>query len=295
MSRRYAVLDVFTETPLEGNPLAVVLDSDGLDGKTMQKIATEFHLSETVFVLPAEREPHAAKLRIFTPDEELPFAGHPTIGTALLLATERDIAADSIMILEEDIGPIRCAIERDDKGGYVWFDAPKLPQQIDRPLDTTAIAKALGLDPEDIGFENHVPTAFDAGMGFTFVPIRNLAKTAEARPTIDGWAKVFGGDPVYVYTRETVAVARQFHARMFAPDLGIMEDPATGGAAPAFAAVISHFDALSPGTHNFIIEQGFEMDRPSLIALELDIEDDKLAEIRVGGAAVIVARGTLEV
>ena len=296
MSRRYAILDVFTETPLEGNPLAVVLDADGLDQTTMQKIAAEFHLSETVFVLPAEHEPHTARLRIFTPQEELPFAGHPTIGTAVLLATERGNSGspDSLLILEERIGPVRCAVETDDKGGQAWFDAPKLPKPIDRPLDKAAIANALGLNPEDIGFENHIPTGFDAGMGFTFVPVRNLATIADAWPKLEGWDAVFGGEPVYVYTRDTVGVARQFHARMFAPDLGIMEDPATGGAAPAFAGAVDRFDALTPGTHNLIIEQGFEMGRPSLIGLELDIEGGKLEEIRVGGAAVIVARGTLQ-
>ena len=185
-------------------------------------------------------------------------------------------------------------MELDPKGGRALFDAPKLPKPSDRPLDPARIADALGLNVDDIGFENHLPTGFDAGMGFTFVPIRNLAAMAEAWPKLEGWDDIFGGEPVYLYTRETVAVARQFHARMFAPDLGIMEDPATGGAVTAFAGVVDKFDALTPGTHNLIIEQGFEMGRPSLIALELDIEGGKLAAIRVGGAAVIVARGTLE-
>jgi len=178
-------------------------------------------------------------------------------------------------------------------GGHAWFDAPKLPAPIDRRIDNTMLAEALGLEPAEIGFENHVPCALDAGMPFNFVPVRNLATIAKATPNTHIWRKVFAGDPVYVYTRETVSVARQFHARMFAPDLGIPEDPATGGAAPAFAGVIDRFDALPSGTHKMIIEQGFEMGRPSLIALEVDIEAGELAEIRVGGAAVVVARGSL--
>ncbi len=247
-------------------------------------------------MLPPERATHSARIRIFTPQDELPFAGHPTIGTAVLLATENASGAkDALLILEEGIGPIRCAVELSATGGEARFDAPKLPQPIERLIDDGAIADALGLSAADIGFENHVPSAFEAGMPFTFVPVRNLATIADARPKTDRWAEIFAGDPVYVYTRETVGVARQFHGRMFAPDLGIPEDPATGGAAPAFAAVVDRFDALTPGTHNFIIEQGFEMGRPSLIALEIDVEQSKLAEIRVGGAAVIVARGTLEI
>jgi trans-2,3-dihydro-3-hydroxyanthranilate isomerase len=132
-------------------------------------------------------------------------------------------------------------------------------------------------------------------MDFTFVPVRNLAAIGDIKLRTDRWAEAFGGDPAYVYTRETVAVARQFHVRMFAPDLGIMEDPATGGAAPALAGVINRFDAPIAGTHNIVVEQGFEMGRPSVIALEIDIDGGQLAEIRIGGAAVIVARGALDV
>jgi len=297
LTRNYAILDVFTETPLEGNPLAVMLDAEGLSDDAMQKIATEFNLSETVFVLPPERPPHTARIRIFTPREELPFAGHPTIGTAILLATDRGNpgSADSLLLLEEPIGSIRCVVELKGKGGQAWFDAPKLPSPLSKPMDKPVIAEALGLSAEQIGFENHTLSAFGAGMDFTFVPVRNLAAIGDIKLRTDRWAEAFGGDPAYVYTRETVAVARQFHVRMFAPDLGIMEDPATGGAAPALAGVINRFDAPIAGTHNIVVEQGFEMGRPSVIALEIDIDGGQLAEIRIGGAAVIVARGALDV
>jgi len=297
MSRNYAILDVFTQTPLEGNPLAVVLDSDGLTDDAMQKIAAEFHLSETAFVFPPEREPHTASIRIFTPQEELPFAGHPTIGTAILLATDRGNpgSADSLLLLEEKVGSIRCVVELAGKGGQAWFDAPKLPSPLNKSMDKSLIAESLGLAAEQIGFENHTLSSFEAGMGFNFVPVRNLSAIGNVQPKTDRWAEAFGGDPAYVYTRETMAVARHFHARMFAPDLGIMEDPATGGAAPALAGVVNHFDAPIAGTHNVVIEQGFEMGRPSLIALELDVEGGQLTEIRIGGSAVIVARGALDV
>lgn len=297
MTRNYAILDVFTQTPLEGNPLAVVLDADGLSDDAMQRIAAEFNLSETVFVLPPEREPHTAKIRIFTPRAELPFAGHPTVGTAILLATARGNpgSADSLLLLEEKIGSIRCVVELKGKGGQAWFDAPKLPTPLARTPDKPVVAAALGLKTEEIGFENHTISAFGAGNDFSFVPVKNLTAIAEIQPNTERWAEAFGGNPAYVYTRETVAVARQFHARMFAPDLGVPEDPATGSAAPAFAGSINRFDTPIAGTHNLIIEQGFEMGRPSLIALEIDVEGGQLTEIRIGGSAVIVARGALDI
>ena len=297
MARRYAILDVFTETALEGNPFAAVLDADGLTGAAMQMIAAEFNLSETVFVLPPERAPHTARVRIFTPRKELPFASHPTIGTSVLLATERADGgtSDSLLILEEKVGPVRCAVTLNAVSGHAWFDAPKLPVSIDKELDADLIAGALGLPKAEIGFENHRPSAFEAGMAFTFILVRNLAAIAKAESFTQVWPKAFGGDPAYIYTRETVAIARQFHARMFAADLGIAEDPATGSAATAFAGVVDRFDTLTGGTHNLTIEQGFEMGRPSLIALEIDVEDGQVAEVRIGGAAVIIARGSLSV
>ena len=182
MARRYSILDVFTETALEGNPFAVVLDADGLTGAAMQMIAAEFNLSETVFVLPPERAPHTARVRIFTPREELPFAGHPTIGTSALLATERADGgtSDSLLILEEKVGPVCCAVTLNAVSGHAWFDAPKLPVSTDKELDADLIAGALGLPKAEIGFENHRPSAFEAGMAFTFVPVRNLAAIAKA-------------------------------------------------------------------------------------------------------------------
>jgi trans-2,3-dihydro-3-hydroxyanthranilate isomerase len=296
MARRYTILDVFTATPLEGNPLAVVLDAEGLAGEAMQKIAAEFNLSETVFVLPAENERHTAKARIFTPGDELPFAGHPTIGTAILLAMERGgkPGDDSILLLEEGIGPIRCGVALHQHSGHCLFDAPLLPRPLEPVPTPEAAATALGLAREDIGFENHVPSSYDAGASFIFVPLANLDAIAKATPQTGAWREAFNDTPVYLYTRETEVVARQFHARMFAPALGIAEDPATGSAAAAFAAAAYRFDAHPLGTHTLIIEQGFEMGRPSLITVELDVEADGLAAVRIGGEAVITARGTLE-
>lgn len=303
MAYRYAILDVFTETPLAGNPLAVVPDAAGLDDARMQAIAAEFNLSETVFCFPPSRPVHSASIRIFTPRQELPFAGHPTVGTAIYLARARlndgKGLAESVVILEEKVGPVRCGVflKPDGERGHAIFDVPQVPRQLGANLDRELVAAALGLTPAEIGFENHQPTAFTAGAPYIYVPVRNLDVIARAGPVPGPWAAAIGAisHAMYVYCRDTVGVGRQFHARCFAPTAGIAEDPATGGAAAAFPGVIKHFDAHPSGSHRFVIEQGFEMGRPSLIALEVDIEGSEVAAARIGGDAVVVAEGELRV
>ncbi len=263
MSRRYAILDVFTNTSLAGNPLAVVLDSEGLSDEQMQKIAGEFNLSETVFVFPPEKPGHSATIRIFTPKMELPFAGHPTVGTAILLATERfgDISGeqDAVVVLKQQIGTVRCAvILREHAAAFAEFDVPSLPEPAGPTHNVELIAAALNLEPSDIGFENHGPSRFRVGPPFTFVPVRDLDALARAKPVPAMWNAGFGKNgntDAYVYCRETRSHDSAFHARLFAPDMGIPEDPATGSAAAAFAGVVDYYDDLPNGTHHIRIEQ----------------------------------------
>ncbi|PLX36477.1 MAG: phenazine biosynthesis protein PhzF [Hyphomicrobiales bacterium] len=303
MPRRYAILDVFTDTPLAGNPLAVVLDAEDLDSGQMQAIAREFNLSETVFVRPSENPAQSADIRIFTPGRELPFAGHPTVGTAVLLASERfpdvDSELDVVEVLKEKVGTVRCGVRLfPDKAGYAEFDAPRLPQGAGTARDKELIAAALGLEPREIGFENHKPSLYEAGVPFTLVPVAGLDAIARAQPVVTAWKAAFGQGPandVFVYCRETLHTTSAFHARMFAPMMGIPEDPATGSAAAAFAGAIHSFDGLTDGTHHFHIEQGYEMGRPSTIDLEIDVDKRKISAMRIGGSAVIVARGELTV
>ena len=294
--RRYAVLDVFTTERLAGNPLAVVLDAHGLDTARMQAIAAEFNLSETVFVLPPQGKAHSAAVRIFTPRHELPFAGHPTVGTSVLLAMERfggTRTTDGIIVLEEEIGAVRSGVTLNGDGGFAEFDIPVLP---DLPVgfsDKEMIAAGLGLEPSEIGFENHRPMRCSAGVTFHFVPVRDLERLNGARVTGKAFDRAFGDGSVYLYTRETASEANDFAARMFAPAGGIPEDPATGSAVAALAGVVMHFDAPPNGTNRCRIEQGVAMGRPSLIELELVIEKKMLVTVRIGGHAVIVARGEL--
>ncbi|WP_075217132.1 PhzF family phenazine biosynthesis protein [Mongoliimonas terrestris] len=300
MARRYAILDVFTNRALAGNPLAVVLDCEGLDTDAMQAIAREFNLSETVFVLPPPRPGLTAKVRIFTPGVELPFAGHPTVGTAVLLAAERmgeiSRTTEAMVVLEENIGIVRCGVVLSPgKVGRAMFDVPKLPEEHPFRGDVGLAASALGLNRQDIGFENHVPTVFSVGNPFVFVPIRDRASLDDIRLEPRHWLGGFGGEGVnvFTYTRECVHQDGDFHARMFAPDLGIGEDPATGSAAACFAGVLMRFDGAPDGEKTVVIEQGYAMGRPSRIELELVVEKGRLHGGRISGEAVLVARGEL--
>lgn len=297
-ARRYAVYDVFADEVLAGNPLAIVLDADGLSDGAMQKIAKEFNLSETVFVLPAEGVGHASAMRIFTPGCELPFAGHPTVGTAVALSEGAQPTDLSILVLEQKIGLVRCAVSRKGDAAFAEFDLPRLPKRLDCEVEKASFAAALGLGAHEVGFENHVPQLWSAGVPYVTVPVAGLDAAARARCDGALWAEIapqvdgIVADP-YVYCRETVGHDCAFHARMFAPYMGIPEDPATGSAAAAFAGAIHHFDQSGAGSHRHWIEQGIEMGRPSRIRLEMDVEGGAITAARIGGHAVKVAEGTL--
>jgi trans-2,3-dihydro-3-hydroxyanthranilate isomerase len=289
MRRRFATLDVFTDRRFAGNPLAVVLDAEALDAAAMQAIAREFNHPETVFVFAPADPAHRARLRIFTPARELPFAGHPTVGTAVLLGA-RDGGRD--LVLEEGIGAVRCTLESmRGGGGSARFTIPQLPTEVGPTADVAAIAAALSLVPEDVGEGR--PARWSAGIPLTFVPIVSLAAIARCRPDPAKFDAAFGaGAAVYVFCNETAEAGHHFHARMFAPGMGVPEDPATGSAAAAFAGVLAR--RLSDGSHAITIEQGYEMGRPSLIHLTAEVAAGRLVSASVGGDAVIVTEGTIE-
>ncbi len=299
MPRRFYTLDVFTDTKLAGNPLAVVIDSDGLDAKQMQAITREFNLSETVFVQPAQAAGNTARLRIFTPGRELPFAGHPTVGTAVLLAKLSGGQDSADLALEETIGLVAVRVEEiAGDAPKATFVLPQLPQQAGEAPSVEAVAAAIGLEPDDIGFDAHEISVFSAGVPFTFIPIKSLALIARARVVPGAWDAALGGighGDAYVYTRETKRLGSAFHTRMFAPSMGIGEDPATGSAAAAFAGALMQYEYLPDGTHTLQLEQGFEMGRPSMITLILEIANQTLTKASIAGRAVIVGEGTLHV
>lgn len=303
----YCVYDVFTEIPLAGNPLAVVDLRDGsLSDEAMQSLAQEFNLSETVYLLPPENPVHTAKLRIFTPDHELPFAGHPTVGAAIALA--RDGVADGLstglVLMEEKAGLIRAAVKIDgDKasrtGGFAEFDLVDLPEEKAWSPEKNDVALALGLGPHQIGFENHVPTDFDGGLPYFCIPLADMHALNSIVPNATLFAEIFAGgrghDNCYMYTRETVGAHSHFAARMMSiVNAVVREDPATGSAASSLIGSIVKFDAPTEGMHRMTLEQGFAMGRPSHIGLELEIDaGGTLVSARLSGDAVCVAQGTL--
>lgn len=290
MSRRYHILDVFTDTPLAGNPLAVVTDADGLSDARMQAIALEFNLSETVFVRPPDDARHRARLRIFTPQSELPFAGHPTVGTAVLLSLLDGHTTPAAFGLEEGVGIVPCVTEpRGARGGYARFRLPKLPAIVGEGASHADAAAALGLRAEDIGFGRHVPTERAVGGAFHLVPLASLDALARARPAAIERHLTGARPAVYCYA----ASDQGLRARMFAPALGVVEDPATGSAVACLAGALADYEGLGDGTHDFRIDQGVEMGRPSRIELQIVIEGGKLVSGEIGGGAVVVAEGTL--
>ncbi|MFD1743918.1 PhzF family phenazine biosynthesis protein [Rhizobium helianthi] len=302
MVLRYVVYDVFTDTRLQGNPLAVIFGGDHLSDDQMQAVAQEFNLSETVFVVPAQNPTHAAKLRIFTPAYELPFAGHPTVGTAIAL-TEMNRGegqdVDTVFVLEENVGPVRCAVRLSaGHASFAEFDLPRNPVQIELKLDRQGLADALGVKLSDLGFENHVPSVWSAGVPYLMLPLHNLAAVqgVEFDPML--WERVAPFvegrlASAYIYCRGGVNHNARFHARMFSSGMGIGEDPATGSAVAALAGALHQFDAIPDGNHPILIEQGQEMGRPSYIHLHVDVKDGAISRARIGGQAVKVAAGEL--
>jgi len=299
MARRLVTLDVFTTQPLTGNPLAVVLDGDGLEAERMQAIAREMNLSETVFVRQGNGPGERADIRIFTPTRELPFAGHPTVGTAVLLALidrngERGHTAFG---LKERIGVIPCEVEvTAEDSGRASFRLPRLPNAWGEGRSIAEAAQALGLAPHEIGFDGHRPSRHSAGVAYDLVPVASLDALARAKPEGEAFTQAFGGSDhpaAYVYTRQTMRSGRCFRARMFAPDMGISEDPATGSAAAAFVGALMDFEGVGDGEHSVVIEQGFEMGRPSEIMLKIVVSDSVVQSAEISGGAVIVSRGEL--
>ena len=296
MRRRFVTLDVFTETRFAGNPLAVVLEPDGLDTAAMQTIAREFNFPETVFVFAPENSANRARLRIFTPTRELPFAGHPTVGTAVLLG-RLDGASAREFVLEEKIGLVPCRVEPlTADSGRAQFDLPRLPEPAGRVGSNAAIAAALSLKPDDIGFDDFTPAFWSAGNPFAFVPLASLDAMRRCRAVEADWNAAFGTDShnaAYMFCRQTED-GNDFHARMFAPRYGIAEDPATGSAAAAFAGLLAARHDRADGEHLVRIEQGYEMGRPSLMELTLKIAGGKLTGAAIGGVAVVVSEGMIE-
>lgn len=291
----YHLYDVFTEQRFAGNQLGVVPDASGLSDTQMQMIARELNLSETIFFLPPEDAGHSAKVRIFMPIGELPFAGHPTIGGAIAFAGWNSLPANARIVLEEGVGPVVCQVTADAFGGEASFSAARLPEPFLFESPEKAVAKALGLTQSVIGFAAHRISASSGGVPYITIPVADLAALASARIDPQAWLALdveregkFAGAYLYTQTGE-----RAFQARMFAPWDGIAEDPATGSAAVAFAASLHRFESMADGVHPFSIRQGVEMGRRSEIDLSVSVSGNAISAVTIAGKAVKTATGTL--
>jgi len=297
MRHRYFTLDVFTDRVFGGNPLAVFPDAREIPAAQMQRAARELNLSETVFVRPPETAEGTRRLRIFTPGVELPFAGHPTVGTAILLAMLGEVPLEGRLVFEEGVGPVPVTIRgRGGKPDFAQLSAAMLPES--RPAPARGeIAALLGLSADEVGAEGYEAEAVSCGVPFLITPLRDLDALGRARVDPSVWQRLLAdawAPHVYVFTPETGSAA-DFRARMFAPAMGIVEDPATGGAASAFAGYLATRGASTDGTLRWTVEQGIEMGRPSTLFLEADKSGGAVTAIRVGGSAVLVGEGWMEI
>ena len=273
---RYVVADVFTERPLEGNQLAVFTDARELDGGLMQRLARELNFSETVFVLPAEGEGHA-RVRIFTPTIEVPFAGHPTLGTAFVLAAPLQL--DEIR-LETGMGVVPVRLERD--GGRVAFGRMAQPLPTVQPYEAADdVLAALGVERSELPIE-----LYDNGIQHVYVALGAEEEVAALRPDLARLADL----PAVIGINCFAGSGRLWKTRMFAPGDGVPEDPATGSAAGPLALHLARHGRIAFGDE-IEISQGAEIARPSTLYARADGSPDALERIEVGGSAVIVARG----
>lgn len=293
MSLRFQTVDVFTRTRFGGNPLAVVLAADDLTTVQMQAIAREFNYSETSFVLRPVDPRHTAQVRIFTPTVEVPFAGHPNVGTAFVLASNGVGDGADAYVFEEAAGLVRVRIQR--QGGQVELVQLTAPQSLSlgREFDGAAVAACLSLAPGDIETARHPPRIASVGLPFVVVEIASRAALARAKADPAAFVRVLpldGADAIYLYCRELAPRdgAVDFSARMFAPSDGLPEDPATGSATAAACAWLAARDGAS--ARAFQVAQGVDMGRPSLLSVEIAGD-----AARVGGACVPVMSGTLTI
>jgi len=300
MQRRYVTVDVFTDRAFGGNPLAVVLDAGGLSTAQMQAIATEFNYSETTFVLPPQHAGNDAQVRIFTVRSEIPFAGHPNVGTAFVLATEAAKPPPRLKF-EEKAGlvPVEILLEQ----GRIVGAELTAPQPLKRLTQVSAeqAAACLSLSAADVKTDRHAPQMASVGLPFLMVEISSREALRRAKPDAAAFARTFpldGSDAVYFYTRDVPAGEKplDLQARMFHPGAsGLSEDPATGSATAAAAALLADLDDARDGEFKLRIGQGVDMGRPSLLLTRVKKQAGAIASVHVGGGCVKMMEGTLQV
>ena len=300
----YEVVDVFTTTRFGGNPLAVIPDARDLDGALMQRIAAEFGYSETTFVLPPADEQNTAHVRIFTPTSEMPFAGHPNVGTAFVLARRGTVfgrPAGEQMRFEERAGVVGVAVLRDD--GAVTGAAITAPRalEVGQAVAVDLVAACASLSSEDVAVATHPPRIVSVGLPFVVAELASRAALAQARPNVARFAEADAavslagiGFALFLYV-PTPGAPRQFSARMFAPLDNVLEDPATGSASAALGAYRVALMPEADADVALAVEQGVDMGRPSYLRIQVRNASGVIQQVVVGGECVPVMRGALSV
>ena len=296
MRYRYYICDVFTDIRFGGNQLAVLPSAEGLRDGQMQQISREFNFSETTFVLPAEAG-HDRRVRIFTPTRELPFAGHPNIGTAFVLATVGVFDSPLTVTFEEKAGLVPIAIHK-RHGGRIWCELAA-PQRLSlgKTISAQSVASAVSLTTDDIITTCHVPQVASVGLPFLLAELRDYDALKRSRPDIPGFENlvVEGVEPPFVHLYTRTSDGFDIRARMFSPTDGIPEDPATGSANCALVGLLSYYNTVVNGTFNWRIAQGVEMGRPSVLDARTEKKDGVVVNVWIGGDCVLVSEGLIEV
>jgi trans-2,3-dihydro-3-hydroxyanthranilate isomerase len=297
MQRRYITVDVFTDRAFGGNPLAVVLDAAGLSAAQMQAIASEFNYSETTFVLPPRDGANDAQVRIFTVNSEIPFAGHPNVGTAFVLAT---LAAKPPARLKFEEGAGLVPVEILQEEGRAVGAELTAPQRLSRltQLSAAQASACISLPEGEIRTDLHPPQIVSVGLPFLVVEVASREALRRARPDAAAFGHMFpcdGSDAVYLYTRDVPPAEKpcDLQARMFHPgSSGLTEDPATGSATVAAAALLGDLSSERDGELKLRIGQGFDMGRPSLLLTRVRKENGTVISAHVGGRCVQMMEGT---
>ena len=300
MNAHFFTTDVFTDRKFGGNQLAVFPDARGISPELMAPIAREFNYSETTFVLPPDDPSHTARVRIFTPGGELQFAGHPTIGTAFVLAHTGAVplrGPETRIVLEEGVGPVPVMIRATDgRADFAQLSAAKLPEVGPPPPPASILAEMLSLAPTDLAGGSMVPESLSCGTPFLYVPLRSRDAVMRSRIKLELYESVLGNyvtNMVFVFAMEAEQPGHHIRARMYAPAIGVPEDPATGSACVALAGYLAARDSRRDGTLRWVVEQGFEMGRPSILEIEADKSNGATTAARVGGRSVLVSEGTM--
>lgn len=302
MKYKYYTADVFTDRAFGGNQLAVFPDARGIDSARMQAIAREFNFSETTFVLPPDDARHTRRVRIFTPGAEIPFAGHPTVGTAHVLAAIGDIpltGETTSIVFEEGVGPVSVTVR--SKGRHPVFaqlSVAKLPEVGPPPPSEARLAAMLSLDVSDLAGNDMPPEAVSCGLPYLFIPLATREAVARSRLRVDLWEESlrnYWTDDIFVFALDPELESSDVHARMFAPGFGVPEDPATGSACVALGGYLASRHPRHDGMLRWVVEQGFEMGRPSILEVETDKRGGAITGIRVGGRTVMVSEGRMRV